>query len=688
MSFDPTGQSIDQILDYGAPGLQYWEHFLPLYAKAFGAARGVTLTGLYARYDEQRGTDLAEFDNARAELDKALTDAENRWSAQQAVAQTLPTAWTGATGTEALAIVNSQLRRARDDLDAARTASTTIASALDPLRRAALTKAEVTLALLEPTPDGAGRIAIDGKTPADIATLISDATDPWLTSTFRPDVDRKLTTFAAACETADHTFDSHYRTILTALSRIVDHPYPHPSPALLPQPDPVPNPPTSQPFPASPSHPTPASPPYAATSPNPTVYPRTTPQTAAPEYPPASAEPVSPPDSPAAERRGGSSPATTEPEAQPAQSGSTEPAASGAPAISTTEPATTPESAQPQSDQFTRTLKDALTQLEAGLQRGISTALENLGSLTTPTPDASDTPDDRTDPDPGTDPDEPKPANIPSGHLEFDLAGKHFALDRTPDSDLTLAITDESGRTQTYAVTFGPDGLPSLTPEASVDAQATPHTDSQPDPNPATLGDAGPSAKGGGTPDTPGTSAPDPTGATPPDSTGVSPPPPVPIHPDCVLRTCVTPNPPSAQPEPQCLVPVPDQAATPEIPGSPLAADPPVSRCAEAPQPEAAPDQTPAKCAAPPESAVPPSALPGSAVPLESAGPLESGTPTRPLGDAVPPGAAEPLPGGAEAATTPPNPVPTLGSPDAALEIPEGGVEIPEVAPLAPSAGA
>ncbi|WP_067543921.1 hypothetical protein [Nocardia crassostreae] len=65
MTFDPAGKSIDEILDHGAPGLQYWEHFLPLYAKAFAPREPVTLTALYAAYDEQRGMNLAELDTTR-----------------------------------------------------------------------------------------------------------------------------------------------------------------------------------------------------------------------------------------------------------------------------------------------------------------------------------------------------------------------------------------------------------------------------------------------------------------------------------------------------------------------------------------------------------------------------------------------------------------------------------------------
>ncbi|QVI21832.1 hypothetical protein KHQ06_01275 [Nocardia tengchongensis] len=265
MTFDPSGKTVDQILDYGVPGLRYWEHFLPLYAKAFGAPSGAELAELYARYDEQRGMSLTEFDTARNEMDKALADADSRFAAHRAVANSLPTAWTGATGTEAVALMNSQLRQARTDLDTIRAASGAIAAALDPMRQAVLTKAEHARALLEPTSDGEGRLTIDGRTPDAIESIAP--TDPWLTGTFRTDVDHKLAAFTAACTATADTFESHYRAISTAFAQVIDHPYPQPAPTLLPQQDSAPAPPTPAPKQREPSAPRPVPSPL----PNPTT---------------------------------------------------------------------------------------------------------------------------------------------------------------------------------------------------------------------------------------------------------------------------------------------------------------------------------------------------------------------------------------------------------------------------------
>ncbi|GAB2565520.1 hypothetical protein [Nocardia heshunensis] len=656
MSFDPTGKSIDEILDYGTPGLQYWEHFLPLYAKAFGSPHGVALADLYARYDEQRGMDLTEFDTARAELDKAVADGETRWSAHQAMALSLPTAWTGATGTEALAVMNSQLRQSRDDLDAIRTAATTIGDALDPLRRAALTKAEHTRALLEPTPDGQGRIAIDGKSPADIEAL--DATDKWLTTTFRPDVDHKIAAFAAACDTTDQTVDSHYRTIITAFAQITDHPYPQPAPTLLPHVDaPLdPNPPAPQP--------TSITPPYASSPPD---------DSGGPAEPPRSGSPATRAGTPLE-----TSPAQVTPAEPPAAQATAPAESTTAPAESTTPPAesaTAPAVSEPaQSDGLTRTLKATLDQLETGLQQGVSTALEKLAALADPTtglsgdmaatgdpksgtdqpatPEHAPNPEHPADPQPPADPKGSDNSALPTGHLEFDLAGKHFALDRTPDGTMSLAITDESGHTQTWTLTLDESGKPTLAMADQPPAQSEANPAGA-DPNPSSA-----------TPATPPATGPCPAESPMPTPDLASAQPAAPPQPPCadlnsprppgleqtpgVSAVCpAAPEPPL--PSPNLDPPPPDSEAPREDPVSPPTVGPSDSACADAAHAGVIPDGRPASCAAPPESAVP----------------------TAPLGEA-----ASPLP---DVASEPAPEVHPLGGPDAAVEIPEGGIEIPEI---------
>ncbi|MGV9409099.1 hypothetical protein ACWDOP_04215 [Nocardia sp. NPDC003693] len=226
MTFDPAGKSIDEILDYGAAGLRYWELVMPRYDEAFTPLPNSASSTLRAAYDEQRGADLAGLDDARSRLVVALAAAETQWSAQWGLAHQLPADWQGGTGAAAQSILVAQLRRAREDLDAAQSAATALGDLLTPLRQAAAAKAEAALALLESAPDGAPRVAVAGRTPDEIATL--DANDPWLATTFKSEVEHNLDAFTRACRTADHAFESQYATVISALDGIADLPYPQP----------------------------------------------------------------------------------------------------------------------------------------------------------------------------------------------------------------------------------------------------------------------------------------------------------------------------------------------------------------------------------------------------------------------------------------------------------------------------
>ncbi|MFE6862712.1 hypothetical protein [Nocardia sp. NPDC057668] len=226
MTYDAAGRSIDEILDHGAPGLRYWEHFLPLYEEVFPSRPNSALSALRAAYDEQRGADLAGLDDARNRLAQALSDAECQWSAQWALAQRLPAFWSGGTGDQAQSTLIAQLRRAREDLDVARSAVTALGDLPAPLRQAALTKAESALALLESAGGGEPRVAVAGRSLVEIAAL--EDSDPWLTSTFKPEVEEKLEAFTRTCRTTDQAFESHYATVISALDAVLDLPFPQP----------------------------------------------------------------------------------------------------------------------------------------------------------------------------------------------------------------------------------------------------------------------------------------------------------------------------------------------------------------------------------------------------------------------------------------------------------------------------
>ncbi|MEU1206713.1 hypothetical protein [Nocardia sp. NPDC005825] len=660
MTFDPTGKTVDQILDHGAPGLRYWEQFLPLYTKAFGEPSGVTVTELYARYDEQRGLNLDEFDTARTELDKALADAESRFTSHRAVANSLPSAWTGATGTEALALLNSQLRQAREDLDTIRTASQAIAAALDPIRAAILTKAERTRGLLEPTPDDEAPITLDGRTPDAISALAE--ADSWLTATFRPEVDRQLAAFTATCAATADTVESHYRTIITAFEQVIDHTYPQPSQALLPQPE------TSSAALLGNSAGAQTDSAVAVTSPA-GVRPGAVPAPSEPDSPPLSAGPGQCPEAdvgaaqsrvccgpgdsgtPQPTREGPGRPAAGTTSGEPCDPGcakgasarpveTTEPASvgpgtaaeppvSGAPTPSDSGSAAVPKQAQPRTEMFAQALEGLIGKLETGVQQGFSAVLEQLGSLSGP---ASDAPDDVETPAGQEKSGEPHPgpatSNLPSGHLEFDLAGKHFAVDRDPTGDMSIAVTDESGRTQVWSLTTDDSGKPALAPDNTV---------------------GHPSAPAAGDPDS-ATAAPDPRppGNSPPVE-AVTPP----------GSPCATEVPTRFTPvQVPCMAPPSAELPTPAAPSG--GHEPAIPTCIGTPEldagksPDGGEPGGSTVCPAVPET-------PGPTAPLGGESPRDEGGPPADL--SVPVSPADPGAG--------------LGNPDVPLEIPEAGVEIP-----------
>ncbi|WP_306360427.1 hypothetical protein [Nocardia sp. CC227C] len=231
MTFDPAGRSVDEILDYGAVGLEYWERFLPLYERAFGALPGVGERELQARYDEQRGLDLGKLDAARNALADAVIGAERQWMGQLGVARRLPDVWAGRGGAAAREVVDGQQRRARGDLDVAQAVVAVIDGVLDPLRQAVFTKAVRTMGLLERRGGDGSAVAIGGKSSGDIEAMLDtadDAATAWLRETFKPDVERKHAEFTAMCADIDRIVVDNYRAITTAMAALQDGPYPRP----------------------------------------------------------------------------------------------------------------------------------------------------------------------------------------------------------------------------------------------------------------------------------------------------------------------------------------------------------------------------------------------------------------------------------------------------------------------------
>ena len=108
----PEGASVDQLLDDGAAGLQYFERCLPILQRVSAGVRW-TYADLCARYDQQRGLDLACLSaDAKSVTDAAATAAievehQERWTTA------LSDAWVDSAGEAAVADIRSDVTLAR-----------------------------------------------------------------------------------------------------------------------------------------------------------------------------------------------------------------------------------------------------------------------------------------------------------------------------------------------------------------------------------------------------------------------------------------------------------------------------------------------------------------------------------------------------------------------------------------------
>ncbi|MCP2277107.1 hypothetical protein [Nocardia amikacinitolerans] len=172
------GSSVDEILDAGAPGLQYWIQLAPRYSRAFGGDDGKTHSFLEMRYDEQRGMNLAKLEAAADGINKMLTNADAQWDIQDQLAKKLPSLWQGAAADAGIAMLSQQVTLAAEDRRKVRAAMDAMRATIGPFRDAVLAKAEFTLKLLKGEKD----VKVQGKTPEDIDNIISGAQSGALTN--------------------------------------------------------------------------------------------------------------------------------------------------------------------------------------------------------------------------------------------------------------------------------------------------------------------------------------------------------------------------------------------------------------------------------------------------------------------------------------------------------------------------
>ncbi|WP_280297305.1 hypothetical protein [Nocardia abscessus] len=481
MTVSWQGKSIDTLLDEGTAGLRYWIEFMPLYEAAFGGDGGRgNVAELLAMYDAQRGMRLEKLEQAGEELKVALSEVDRQWDAQQGYTRRLPELWQGAAATAALDMLGKQSILADEDRQHARAAMAVIADMAAALRSAVAAKAFATRELLE-GPIGGGKVVrIDGKTPEDVKVVVdvhnarewidadqvralgrifpalavpedkinksvlgfinSDSrnlltgaygdrvrsvTEEWLTKTFRPDFDRKLTSYVDVCAEVDRLFTDQYKNLADALAQVAERSYPYPEAPAAPQP----------------GAPAVQDEPEATGSPGPPGAPAATvPASATPSGIPTSTTPSAPvtPSTPATP----SMPTTPEPRL---------PSLDGLAAISQV------------AREFTsvatgvgEALNLGLSALSGAITSGVDDAIEKLMQST----EADDSVDDDKD-----ETHRPK--------AEFDLGDKHVRFEMGPDGQVKLLLSEATGEVREFTVELNEHGMPiiSATEPKAEDAQ-------------------------------------------------------------------------------------------------------------------------------------------------------------------------------------------------------------------------
>ncbi|MBF6272462.1 hypothetical protein A5780_21700 [Nocardia sp. 852002-20019_SCH5090214] len=418
-----TDASVDKILDEGCTGLMFFQEYLPRYAQVnkllgFGRAEMPSYESLCAKYDTERGMDLAALDGVAQDLSRVVGEADTELELQKTQLGAVQSIWQGTAGDDAHALLDQQVRRAQTDYDQVKQVSLGLAFAPGSLRNAVLGKAEAVKKYWKddgPDFDGsAGRqkidwmimVAAEYKNPGSYAPVVSmqiakqygpTATD-WLRTVFVKGVEDTVQSFNDLCARTKSTIEQLYGGISDALDRLDVSAYP--MPAGTPQPSQPSNPGPS------PSNPGPA--------------------------------PANP----------GPAPANSVPSNQ-STPGNTVPSSVSPTVTSGLDGLAQISQVASQLSPVVSTLGQSLTQgataLSTAIQQGFDGALQQVQSLLQPH-DAKGAADGKP-------------------NAEFDIAGRHLKFEMGPNGELKVVMSDSSGDEKTYSMKLDEHGNPVINTE-------------------------------------------------------------------------------------------------------------------------------------------------------------------------------------------------------------------------------
>ncbi|GAD87540.1 hypothetical protein FEK33_19805 [Nocardia asteroides NBRC 15531] len=271
---------INDILDDGAPGLQYFEQLGPRYVDAFGGT--FDFYTFVRPYDNERDMNIAKLEAAANALRQFLTTADTKITAQQSAAQSIQTGWQGAAAVAAAEQLGKIATMAAEDRDDVRAFEAALSAAAAQIPGLVQGKADTVLKLMDgsaqkyvggkqkavPTVGGLDPTAIDrvikaAKTGStshilnpDVATMtghrnaageadVPDSTvgisgstteeykdaveaicKKWLSLVFMPDYNDKVQAFTDQCTTTKIGIENLFTAVETAAAGIVSRGYP------------------------------------------------------------------------------------------------------------------------------------------------------------------------------------------------------------------------------------------------------------------------------------------------------------------------------------------------------------------------------------------------------------------------------------------------------------------------------
>ncbi|MET7768623.1 hypothetical protein [Nocardia sp. NPDC005366] len=236
--------SADDLLNDGATGLMYFEEYLPRYSTcfdSFGFGRSdismTQMNTIYAKYDVERGMDIAALDCMAVAMGRVVTTAKEELDKQAKQRTALPSVWQGQAGDAAWQMLDAQIKRAEADYTDVSTLSSVLTKAATGLRVVVKAKAQAVKNYWHPTlpdiPDanGQGRENIDKFIVVawnDGESAEGREAKRWLEGTFVPHVEATVANFEKLCADTETTVRQIYDDLVAALNGVDTAAYPMP----------------------------------------------------------------------------------------------------------------------------------------------------------------------------------------------------------------------------------------------------------------------------------------------------------------------------------------------------------------------------------------------------------------------------------------------------------------------------